>query len=127
MSSYKIMGMAEEGKCEHCGANCPKRRVYVMPLESDGSHSGDVQAWGVICASKVRGQKGTATDVKYLSQFVKMVDKLRAVVEAGGGPNEIRWANNRAYRTEIIRGVLQVFNYGSNTPDAEIPMPVPAG
>jgi hypothetical protein len=60
MSGFKIMGMAEEGKCEHCGANCPKRRVYVMPVDADGNHDGDVQCWGVICASKVRNRGSKA-------------------------------------------------------------------
>ena len=59
MTSFKILGMAEEGKCEHCGANCPKRRVAVMPVDSDGCH-GDVQFWGVICASKVRNHGSKA-------------------------------------------------------------------
>lgn len=59
MSGFKIMGMAEEGKCEHCGANCPKRRVAVMPVDADGCH-GDVQFWGVICASKVRNRGSKA-------------------------------------------------------------------
>jgi hypothetical protein len=60
MNGFKIMGMAEEGKCEHCGANCPKRRVYVMPVDADGNHDGDVQCWGVICASKVRNNGSKA-------------------------------------------------------------------
>lgn len=53
MDTFKILGMADEGKCEHCGANCPKRRVAVMPVDADGC-THDVQYWGVICASKVR-------------------------------------------------------------------------
>lgn len=60
MTSFKILGMAEEGKCEHCGANCPKRRVAVMPLDADGNHDGEPQFWGVICASKVRNHGSKA-------------------------------------------------------------------
>jgi len=67
MSGFKIMGMAEEGKCEHCGANCPKRRVAVMPVDADGCH-GDVQCWGVICASKVRNHGSKA--VRHQSTIV---------------------------------------------------------
>lgn len=54
MASFKVLGMAEDGKCECCGANCPKRRVAVMPLDADGNQAGDVQFFGVICASKIR-------------------------------------------------------------------------
>jgi hypothetical protein len=125
MTGYKIMGMAEEGKCQHCGANCPKRRVYVMPVDADGNR-GEVEAWGVICASKVRGERGTATQVDYLSRFAKMVDRIRQVVEAGGDYEAIRRVNNRGYVVYVTNGVVQVFNYGSNVPDAEIPMPVAA-
>lgn len=52
-TKYVVRGMAEEGTCEHCGANCPKRRVYVQPVYADGDR-GEVQAWGVICAGTVR-------------------------------------------------------------------------
>lgn len=54
MTGFKVMGMADEGQCEHCGANCPKRRVAIMPVDVDGNHAGNVEFWGVICASKVR-------------------------------------------------------------------------
>ena len=60
MTSFKILGMTEEGKCEHCGANCPKRRVAVIPLDADGNHDGEPQFWGVICASKVRNRGSKA-------------------------------------------------------------------
>lgn len=125
MSGFKIMGMAEEGKCEHCGANCPKRRVYVMPVDCDGNHAGDVQCWGVICASKVRGDKGTATDVKYLSQFARAVDAFRDVIEAGGGEAEIRKASRWGYpyHFNARRGMLEVWaGMGTGKPDAEIPL-----
>jgi hypothetical protein len=68
MNGFKILGMAEEGKCDHCGANCPKRRVYVMPVDADGNHDGDVQCWGVICASKVRHRGSKA--VRHQSAIV---------------------------------------------------------
>jgi hypothetical protein len=128
MNGFKIMGMAEEGKCEHCGASCPKRRVYVMPVDADGNHDGDVQCWGVICASKVRGERGTATDVKYLSRFAKHIDRIRSVVKAGGGYYEIHRATIYGYPFNIARGVVQVWSgRGTGTPAAEIPMPVLAG
>lgn len=67
MTKFKVLGMADEGKCECCGANCPKRRVAVMPLDADGNHAGDVQFFGVICASKMRtGSKA----VRFQNQIV---------------------------------------------------------
>jgi hypothetical protein len=127
MNGFKIMGMAEEGKCEHCGANCPKRRVYVMPVDADGNHAGDVQCWGVICASKVRGDKGTATDVKYLSRFARHVDRIREVVSAGGGYREIYRATIYGYPFNIANGVVQIWSHHRpGKPDAEIPMPATA-
>jgi len=50
-AKFKILGMAEEGRCECCGANCPKRRVAVAPIDADGNE-GEVQFFGVICAAK---------------------------------------------------------------------------
>lgn len=124
MTSFKILGMADEGKCEHCGANCPKRRVYVMPVDADGCH-GEVECWGVICASKVRGGKGTASDVKYLSRFARAVDEIRDAVEAGGGEAEIRKVARWGYPWNLNarRGVVEVWcGMGTGKPDAEIPL-----
>lgn len=56
---FEILGMAEEGFCECCGARCPKRRVAVVPID-DGGSRGEVQQWGVICASKIRGSSQSA-------------------------------------------------------------------
>lgn len=125
---YEIKGMAEEGKCEHCGANCPKRRVYVQPVYADGDR-GEVQAWGVICASKARGERGTVTDGKYLTQFAKHCDRVRAIVAAGGGINEVYRGTVHHYPADVCRGVVRVFHYSNktNTPDVEFPMPVLAG
>jgi hypothetical protein len=55
---FDILGMAEEGYCECCGARCPKRRVAVAPIDADGNR-GEVERWGVICASKIRGSSQT--------------------------------------------------------------------
>jgi hypothetical protein len=122
MTRYEIKGMADEGKCEHCGANCPKRRVYVRPIDG-----GEVEAWGVVCASRARGERGTATDAKHLSRFARAVDEFRAAIEAGGGEYEIRRAGRWGYPYEIARGVLQIWRgYGPGEPDAVIPLPAPA-
>lgn len=122
---YAVRGMAEEGKCDHCGANCPRRRVYVQPIYGDGDR-GEVEAWGVICASKARGERGTVTDGKYITQFATHCDRVRAIVAAGGGYNEIRRGTVYNYPFDILRGVVRVFTYNNrtNTADVEIPMPV---
>ena len=128
MSGFKIMGMAEEGKCEHCGANCPKRRVYVMPVDCDGNHAGDVQCWGVICASKARGSKGNASDVQHLSKFARYVDRARLAANLTGSYQAAR--NACFYPMMLERGVVKIFSGLSrnhNVADAEFPMPVIAG
>jgi hypothetical protein len=74
MKCFKILGMADEGKCECCGANCPKRRVAVRPVDADGCEH-DVQFWGVICASKVRtGSKA----VRFQNQIVAEAQRADA-------------------------------------------------
>lgn len=74
MSSFKILGMADDGKCECCGANCPKRRVAVRPVDADGCEH-DVEFWGVICASKVRtGSKA----VRFQNQIVAEAQRADA-------------------------------------------------
>lgn len=95
----KIIGLADEGKCDHCGANCPKRRVNV---ETENG----VEQWGVVCASKVRGEKGTATSVKHLSKFAAACDEFRSAASRSeiervgrryGFPYEIRGTELRVW------------------------------
>lgn len=118
MDGFKIMGMAEEGQCEHCGANCPKRRVAVMPVDADGGH-GDVQFWGVICASKVRHRGSKAVrhqsaivveaqqadmNRKYLERqkTQRIIDRVPFVIARAFGPDitldSARNAANVVYR-----------------------------
>jgi hypothetical protein len=128
MNGFKIMGMADEGKCEHCGANCPKRRIYVMPVDADGNHDGEVQRWGVICASKARGNKGSASDAQHLAKFARHIDRVRAVAELTGNYADVRRACY--YPMELRDGMVRIFsglNRSCNVPDAEFPMPVLAG
>lgn len=68
MATFKVIGMAEEGTCEHCGANCPRRRVLVVMTDADGNACGDAQSWGVICASKVRS--GGTTSARSQSRII---------------------------------------------------------
>jgi hypothetical protein len=117
MTGLKILGMTDEGTCDHCGANCPKRRVSVM------TGGGEVESWGVVCASKARGERGNATDAKILTQFARAVDEFRAVIAAGGGEAEIRAASRWGFPWEIRAGVLSVWSgRAGREPDAKIPL-----
>ena len=52
---FKTLGMTDSpGCCDLCGTNCPRRRVVVELIADDGSATGDVQCWGVVCASEAR-------------------------------------------------------------------------
>ena len=44
--NYKTLGVVEEGKCDRCGTNCPKRRVAVQSIDG-----GEIERWGVNCAA----------------------------------------------------------------------------
>ena len=58
--ALKILGMAEEGHCDHCGTMCPRRRVAVQVVYADNS-TGDVEFWGVVCAGQIRyGNRSTS-------------------------------------------------------------------
>jgi hypothetical protein len=124
MNGFKIMGMAEEGKCEHCGANCPKRRVYVMPVDADGNHDGEVQCWGVICASKVRGEKGKASEVSLLAKFAGWVDHLRAMADAGRDFDAIWRAS--PFPTRLKGRTVEVYYPGSREWRAAASFEMPA-
>jgi len=52
---YKFLRVtSNDGQCEKCGTNCPKRRVEVLPVDADGNACGPVQLWGVNCAAFAR-------------------------------------------------------------------------
>jgi hypothetical protein len=51
----------EPGYCDLCGTRCPRRRVAVELILEDGSTTGDVQLWGVVCAAEARsGRRDSA-------------------------------------------------------------------
>jgi hypothetical protein len=111
MNGFRIIGIDDEGKCECCGANCPKRRMLV---ETDSG----VQSWGVICASKARGERGTATDVKHLAKFAAAVDSVRKAVAAG---TDWRRANRDGFPTDVREGVIRMYRgLNSRQPDAMV-------
>lgn len=109
MNAFKIIGADDEGKCEHCGANCPKRRVLV---ETDNG----VESWGVICASKLRGNRGNATDVKYLAAFAKFVSAMRVAVAAGASDAEVRRINPYSFPFERRENEIRLWADAGNRP-----------
>jgi hypothetical protein len=110
MSKIEILGMAEEGKCDHCGANCPRRRVAVRSRFADGS-TGEVEFWGVVCAGSARYGRRTAANGNRVRQDAEHADRVAELdrldrerrfayrvageVPADGGP---RNAANLRYR-----------------------------
>lgn len=61
MATIEVLGMADEGTCDHCGANCPRRRVAVRAVYADGE-TGEVECWGVVCAGAARYGRRTAAN-----------------------------------------------------------------
>lgn len=67
--NYKILGVTEEGRCDRCGTNCPKRRVAVQPIDVDGNACGDVESWGCNCAAYAKyGSKSARHQSEILSE-----------------------------------------------------------
>lgn len=64
---FKVHGITDApGHCELCGTYCPRRRVAVELIDSDGSTTGDVQLWGVVCAAEARHGRRDATLARML-------------------------------------------------------------
>jgi len=67
MHRFKILGMTDEpGHCDLCGTFCPRRRVAVELRYDDGSMSGDVKLWGVVCAAEARSGRRDSTIARQL-------------------------------------------------------------
>lgn len=114
MNAFKIIGAADEGKCDHCGANCPKRRVLVETANG-------VESWGVICASKVRGDRGTSTDVKVLTKFSAFVSAMRAAVASGATLSDLSRLNRNNFPTDFRSNEIRMWaDAGNRTADAVI-------
>jgi len=110
MTKIEILGMADEGKCEHCGTNCPRRRVAVRARCADGE-TGAVEFWGVVCAGAARYGRRTASNgnrVRAEAEHAARVAEMESLelerrfayrvageVPADGGP---RNAANLRYR-----------------------------
>jgi hypothetical protein len=112
MSKIEILGIAEEGKCDHCGANCPRRRVAVRPRFADGD-TGAVEFWGVVCAGSARYGSRSAANGNRVQAEAESADRVAELnrlererrftfrvagdVPASGGPRNA--ANLRYHRT----------------------------
>jgi hypothetical protein len=112
--NYKILGMAGEGECEHCGAHCRRRRVAVQSVAADGS-VGDVEQWGVICAGQARYGSRSAANGARIQREAEQADQLGRLerldqerrfqfrtsgpVDAGIADNPKAAANDRYRRT----------------------------
>jgi hypothetical protein len=117
-AEIKILGMSDEDTCGCCGKTNLKRTVRV-------SVHGEEQHWGVVCASKVRGQSGSATDIKYLSKFAQAVDAIRSVVACGGGEREIMRTNRENFPCVVRDGIVKLWASRHNGKhDAEIIIPL---
>jgi hypothetical protein len=115
-AEIKILGTSDEDTCGCCGKTNLKRTVRVEV-------SGEEQHWGVICASKIRGGSGNATDIKYLSQFAKAVDAIRSVIASGGGERDIMRANRQNFPCVVRDGIVKLWASRHNGKhDAEIAM-----
>ena len=77
-TNYKILGMAEEGHCEHCGANCPKRRVAIVAVDCDGNPSAEPVMVGCICAAELTGNRSrsAANRIRQQAEFADQQAKL---------------------------------------------------
>lgn len=65
----KVLKVTEEGHCEKCGRDCPRRRVLVVPVDRDGNPSGEQQAWGVNCAAQAKyGKKSASAQAVILAE-----------------------------------------------------------
>jgi hypothetical protein len=98
----KIIGMSSEDTCGCCGKKNLKRTVRVEV-------NGEEQHWGVICASKARGDRGTATDTKYLMQAAKFVTLAKQILNNGGTMDQVSRLPC-SWPCRIKDGKFQAFN-----------------
>jgi len=93
---FKIHGMTDEpGHCDLCGTYCPRRRVAVELIDTDGSTTGDVQLWGVVCAAEARHGRRNSTLARMLQ-----AEAEEAGAYAGPVPARRRHARGPAPRRQ---------------------------
>lgn len=138
--NYKILGVTEEGRCDRCGTNCPKRRVAVQPVDVDGNPCGDVESWGCNCAALAKyGSKSARNQSAVLAEAEKadrdreyhVRQKLARVAVVGksydfGGPATVVFCRggldgeNLANRLFRRTGRRTVGSYFANGPQGEV-------
>lgn len=74
-TKYKILGMADDGQCEHCGANCPKRRVGIVAVDADGNATAEPILVGCICAAELTGNRSRSA-ANRIRQQAESADRL---------------------------------------------------
>ena len=74
-TKYKILGMADEGTCEHCGANCPKRRVGIVAVDADGNATAEPFSVGCICAAELTGNR-SRSNANRIRQQAENADRM---------------------------------------------------
>jgi len=101
-AEIKILGMSDEDTCGCCGKTNLKRTVRV-------SVHGEEQHWGVVCASKARGERGTATDTKYLMRAAKFVELAKKILTSGGTMEQVKRLSC-SWPCELKNGQFRAYN-----------------
>ena len=101
-AEIKIIGMSDEETCGCCGKTNLKRTVRVQV-------NGEEQHWGVVCASKARGERGSATDTKYLMRAAKFVTLAKEILTSGGTMDQVSRLPC-SWPCRINDGKFQAFN-----------------
>jgi hypothetical protein len=100
---FKIHGMTDEpGHCELCGTYCPRRRVAVELIDTDGATTGDVQLWGVVCAAEARHGRRDGTLARMLQAEAEEAGSYAGPVAARRRPARAA-APRRQTRKEAAR------------------------
>jgi hypothetical protein len=106
-SRFKVHGMTDEpGHCELCGTYCPRRRVAVELIDADGSTTGDVQLWGVVCAAEARHGRRDGTLARMLRAEAEEAGTYAGPIPArrrgGRGPAPRRQTRKEAARLAAL-------------------------
>jgi hypothetical protein len=100
---FKTLGMTDEpGYCDLCGTRCPRRRVAVELIDADGSTTGDVQLWGVVCAAEARHGRRDSTLARMLRDEAEQAGTYTGAVPACRRPARAA-APRRQTRKEAAR------------------------
>lgn len=106
-SRFKVHGITDEpGHCELCGTYCPRRRVAVELIDADGSTTGDIQLWGVVCAAEARHGRRDGTLARMLRAEAEEAGTYAGPIAArrrgGRGPAPRRQTRKEAARLAAL-------------------------